>query len=294
MTNNSDMPFKSIFDRKPSGRLFGSIKNRKMIKVEIRKIYNINHMKAKLFILALMLMTSISSFAQSSNTPKSNGWNTIYLQWNPSSFVPDKGSSENFTGLSVGYNRAISISPSLPLYFEVGLGAQYSFCTNDITEDVANELGVTTVTVVELFRPEEKVKMFSAKLPISLAYAFRIPETTLSLIPYVGLDMRLNIMGKASLNYNLTPLGRTRLLQSGASLMEINETFKDRDYDLFDKNDMGSDAATWNRFQVGWHIGINACMDDKVIIGASYGTDFSEIAEKVKIHTTSLTLGYCF
>ncbi len=57
---------------------------------------------------------------------------------------------------------------------------------------------------------------------------------------------------------------------------------------------MGSDAATWNRIQVGWHIGLNARINDQFLIGASYGTDFSEITQKVNIHTASLTVGYCF
>jgi hypothetical protein len=70
--------------------------------------------------------------------------------------------------------------------------------------------------------------------------------------------------------------------------------FGDKELDLFDKNDMGSDAATWNRFQVGWHVGLKACINNQFLIGASYGTDFSEIAQKVKIHTATLVVGYCF
>ena len=57
---------------------------------------------------------------------------------------------------------------------------------------------------------------------------------------------------------------------------------------------MGSDAATWNRLQVGWHVGLNARINDQFLIGASYGTDLSEIAQKVNIYTASLTVGYCF
>lgn len=247
-------------------------------------------MKTKLFFVASMLMMSMSSFAQSSN----DGWNSIYLQWNPSTFVPDKGDTESFNGLSIGYNRAISISQSFPLYLEVGLGAQYSFYTKDITEDVAEELGVTTTALATLLRPEEKVKMFSAKVPISLAYAFHIPDTKVTLIPNLGFDLRCNIIGRASAKFNWTQTGMKQLQQNGYSLEEINEAFGDKDLDLFDKKDMGSDAATWNRIQVGWHIGLNARINEQFLIGASYGTDFSEIAQKVNIHTASLTVGYCF
>lgn len=247
-------------------------------------------MKTKLFIVASMLMMTMSSFAQSSI----GGWNTIYLQWNPSTFVPDKGDSESFTGLSVGYNKAFSISQNIPLFFEVGLGAQYSFYTKDLTEDVAEALGVQTAALGAVMRPEEKVKMFSAKVPVSLAYAFHIPETKLTLIPYLGLDLRCNIIGRASAKYNLTSAGLEQLLQAGFTKQEINENLADKDLDLFDKNDMGSDAATWNRLQVGWHVGLNARINDQFLIGASYGTDLSEIAQKVNIYTASLTVGYCF
>ena len=247
-------------------------------------------MKTKLFIVASMLMMTMSSFAQSSNEE----WNSIYLQWNPSTYVPDKGDSESFNGLSVGYNRAISISQSLPLYLEVGLGVQYSFFTKDITEEVAEGLGVTTAALATLFRPEEKVKMFSAKVPVSLAYAFHIPETKLTLIPYLGLDLRCNIIGRGTAKFNVTQKGITQLQQSGYSMKEINEAFGDKELDLFDEKDMGSDAATWNRIQVGWHIGLNARINEQFLIGASYGTDFSEITQKVNIHTASLTVGYCF
>lgn len=251
-------------------------------------------MKKLSCIVVLMLLISISSYGQSSNNNNSDGWSTINLQWNPSTYVPDKGESENFTGLSMVYNKAFAVSQSIPLYFEVGLGAQYSFYSKDITEDVAKELGVTTTALSTLLRPEEKIKMLSAKVPISLAYAFPIPETSLTLIPYVGLDIRFNIMGKANVKYNLTSTGINQLKQNGYTQQQINDAFRDKDLDLFDKKDMGSDAATWNRFQVGWHIGLNARINDQFLIGASYGTDFSEIAQKVKIHTTSLIVGYCF
>ena len=152
----------------------------------------------------------------------------------------------------------------------------------------------TSLLMFRLQSQEEKVKMFSAKVPVSLAYAFHIPETKLTLIPYLGLDLRCNIIGRASAKYNLTSAGLEQLLQAGFTKQEINENLADKDLDLFDKNDMGSDAATWNRLQVGWHVGLNARINDQFLIGASYGTDLSEIAQKVNIYTASLTVGYCF
>ena len=71
-------------------------------------------------------------------------------------------------------------------------------------------------------------------------------------------------------------------------------SLEEKDVNLFNKDDMGSDDKTWNRFQVGWHIGLNVRINNQFLVGASYGTDFSEIVKKVKIHTASITVGYCF
>ena len=66
----------------------------------------------------------------------------------------------------------------------------------------------------------------------------------------------------------------------------MNET-----YDLFDDED--TDGYPMKHFQVGWQVGLSLKIKS-LLIGASYGADFSEIAENVKVHTTSVTLGVCF
>lgn len=62
--------------------------------------------------------------------------------------------------------------------------------------------------------------------------------------------------------------------------------------DLFNKDDMKGNE--WKRFQMGWHAGINFLFGNSFMIGASYGTDFSELAAKAKVQTLSVTLGCCF
>lgn len=111
-------------------------------------------------------------------------------------------------------------------------------------------------------------KMFSAKVPFSLIYKFDLPNSSISLMPNAGLDCRFNILAKLSDD--------------------------DDSVDLFDKDDMGSSKDTWNRFQIGWHIGLKALLGQNFLIGASYGSDFSEIEDDTHIQTISLTLGYTF
>ena len=225
----------------------------------------------KLFVFAIMAMFTLATQAQIVSSRSSritttgsvgdyavgnyDGWSTIYLQWNPSSFSQEIGSSESFTGFSVGFNHAFSLTQSIPLYVEAGIGVQYSFWDG---------------TYLRI--PDCKIKLLSAKVPVSLMYKFDIPNSTISIVPNAGLDMRFNILGKLKND-------------------DLNVTL-----DLFDKDDMkyGDVDISWNRFQIGWHVGVNFMFNNQFLVGASYGTDFSEIAKNSKVHTGSITLGYCF
>lgn len=216
--------------------------------------------------------------AKSSTAASADGWNTVWVQWNPSSLNPDKGDSESFTGLSLGYSKAFSVSQSIPLFVEAGIGLQYSFHSEDMTDDF--ELDDYGLEV------KDKFHMLSAKVPISLIYAWQIPNSSITLMPNLGLDLRFNISGKEKLDF------------SGEYADEIEEALEEEGYDLeanlFDKDEMGGSDYVWKRLQIGWHIGVKARFNEKFLVGLSYGTDFSEISKKVKISTASITLGYTF
>lgn len=97
----------------------------------------------------------------------------------------------------------------------------------------------------------------------------------MSLLPYAGLTFRYNI--------------------SGQRKYEFDDSYRDEDekLNIFDDEDMGKEGV-YKRFQIGWQIGLNARFNDKFFIGVGYGSDFSEICKKAKIHTTSISLGVCF
>lgn len=237
-------------------------------------------MKTRLFIATAMLMMSTASFAQFTNSGSSNigDYNTIYLQWNPSSIVPKEGSSYSFTGFSAGYNHAFSLSQSIPLYVETGVGIQYSFWSGDTpfpykrnNDRLNNYEGKIT---------DAKIKMLSAKVPLSFAYKFDIPNSDFSIIPNAGIDFRFNILAK--LNHDK--------FKNAVDLFDedmSNVTEDSKGYKL---------GETWKRFQVGWHVGVNFMYKNTIMIGGSYGTDFSTIWNyfDCKMRTGSVTLGYCF
>ena len=113
-----------------------------------------------------------------------------------------------------------------------------------------------------------KQTILGLKIPVSLVYRLNINEN-FSISPLFGFDFRLNLMGKGKYEYD------------GES----------EDWNLFDDDEM--DGEAYKRFQAGWHIGVG--FDYKALhFGVDYGTSFNEITEKVKLATTSVTVGYNF
>lgn len=235
--------------------------------------------KFKIFMAAAMLAVCTGASAQFTNTASTksaspanaDGWSTFWLEYNPSKFKYDvkNADDQSFTGLSVGYSQAFNVLPGKPLFLEAGLGLQYSFYSEsgDSDDDYYYDYDSDT---------EVKFSMFSVKVPVNLLYKFDIPNSSVALMPYAGINLRYNLSAKVKATYD-------------DGYYEESE-----EADLFDKKDMGSDKATWNRFQLGWNIGVKARFGSSFLVGLAYGNDFSEIAKKTKIGTTTISVGYVF
>ena len=257
--------------------------------------------KIKFLAAAAMLAVCSSASAQFSNSKggsqsssvDSKGWSTIYVQYNPSTISIDVtgADDENFNAFTVGYNRAISISGSAPLYVELGGALQYSFKSVDMPDGWAYLKDL--VLDEDKVDPEQKYNMLSLKVPVSIMYDWKINNSNVHIAPFAGITMRYNIFGNKKMEYNFdSDFKKTLIDEYGKTTFE--KTFSEESLDLFDKKDMGSKDATWNRFQFGWQLGVNARFNDKFLIGASYGSDFSEIYKKAKISAWSIQLGYTF
>lgn len=245
--------------------------------------------KIKSIAVAALIAISTNVSAQQTN---SNGWSSIWFEWNPSSLNHDSKNidDESFTGLSLGYSRAFNLSSSVPsLFAEIGLGVQYSFKTIDLIEQ-----GGLNQAFYDYMEPEAKFNMLSAKVPVSLMYAINIPNTPVTLIPFAGIDFRYNVLGKLNINYNLSQEAEELLEYTYGKNWQYETGLIDNAYNLFSKNDMGGTRNTWNRFQIGWHIGLKARFGKNFLAGVSYGTDFSEIYNKASVSTTSINIGYAF
>lgn len=243
---------------------------------------------SKYFVAAFALMLSTSAFAQftsrsSSNGEVSKGWNSVYVSYNnlggsyklskeDEEAFDESGLSKSANGFSIGYNRAIGLSSSLPLYVEVGGAFQYfGYSDSKVQKSDYDD-----------YTKEQKFtgSMLAIKAPISLLYRFDISNTNFAIEPLLGIDLRYNlsINGKCVTTYSDDP--------------EREEVKAN----LFDKEDMDElEFHTAKRFQIGWHIGANVVYD-KFYLGFTYGTDFSKIIKEadVKLKTFSVNLGYRF
>lgn len=206
---------------------------------------------------------SSTSGATATNDVSTDGWSSVYVQYNPSTLAADKGDDFDFTGLTIGFSKAFSISQSKPLFLEAGAVLQYSWYSEDVEYYYEDDY------YYEEFDASEKINLFTLKVPVNLTYVFNLPNSGISIAPYAGINFRYNISGK----------------------YKIED--EDEDLNIFDEDDMGHKDATWKRFQIGWQIGVNVNFQ-KAYLGVSYGSDFTEIVKDCKMKTTSITLGYKF
>lgn len=235
----------------------------------------------KFWAVAALLAVSASASAQFTNTKStgggvstdiSNGWSTFNVQYNASSFIYDVSGADNesFSAFTLEYTNAIGVSKSLPLFVEWGVGLQYGFKSDsDSKEDSGYKIDI-----------EKNFSMLSVPIPVSLVYDYQIPNSSISIDPYLGLKLRANILAQEKVERTMEYRGE--------------KESEDDTRNLFDKDDMGGSDNTWNRFQVGWQIGANARFNNKFMVGISYGSDFSELAEKTKIGQFTAKIGLVF
>lgn len=183
-----------------------------------------------------------------------------------------KGADDiSLNGVGLDYIHGFSLSKSFPLYLETGVKATLSFFSREdcewynIWNDDADDKDYKTT-----------FQTLSAAIPVNLAYKFTLSNGDVSIVPYLGLNFKLNLMAK------------------GKEVYDPEYGDKDTEkYDMFDKKDMGDKDACFKRFQMGWHIGAGLNYR-QLYIGLSYGTDFMELCKKVNTSTFAVNVGYNF
>lgn len=246
-------------------------------------------------VVAFMAMTTVASaqFVQSQTTTQSKSttgnvfssmttddYNRIYVGYNPSKITWSEYQSDYEEGyplkhgITVGYLHGSNIVKNLPLYIEWGANFQYLFGKEHFSDDDWKETYSTNV--------------YSVNVPVNLAFRFSFMDNGLSITPYLGLNLRLNVAGK----------WRTQ----GEEYYYGEWEDWDEEYNIFSKDEEdGLGDFAFKRFQVGFNVGVNFSYK-AFNIGVGYVTDFSKIAnwddggEKLngKLGVTTLSLGINF
>lgn len=218
------------------------------------------------------------------STVNTEEWNRIYVSYNPIKMVIDKSGVDdlNFTGFSAGYAKGISISQQLPFFIEVGINFLYANNTYDDDGDL----------MIEGEKVELKTTLMSANIPVNVAYKFTLANEKISFLPFVGINLRGNMIGKSK--YELTEFEDSKNNTEKDFWKEYEDSSdKKQEINNFDKKETGSKNDTWKRFQAGWQIGLGINFN-QLYIGVSYEKDFNELYKKAKLSSTSITIGFNF
>lgn len=251
--------------------------------------------KTKFFLLIALLAMVSSVSAQFANTNASaggnkmrsidtDGWQKVYVSYNPIKAIMDiKGADDmDFTGFSLGYSKGYSISKDFPLFAEVGVEGTIAFNTMDKDDDEGLETGYGDL--------EAKTTSLSVSVPVNLAYKFTVAEKNLSIVPYIGVNLKGNIIGKTKREF--VDFEKGYYYESEQEFWEDNEGLQE-ETNWFDKKEAGSKDSQWKRVQFGWQLGIGLYYN-QVYVGVGYSKDMSELCKKTKVSKTSITLGYTF
>lgn len=114
-----------------------------------------------------------------------------------------------------------------------------------------------------------EIMLHSLNIPLNVGYKHQF-NNDISIMPFAGINLRGNLVGNM--------------------VYEDDYYDEEEEVDLFDDDDMDD---PWKRFQIGWQIGVGLNFN-KFYAGISYGGDFSEIADEVKLKSTSITVGLNF
>ena len=273
----------------------------------------------KLFLAVALLATSMVASAQfaSGNSGSSfgssavSGHNSFYVQYNSfglgeygEEYADDMEDLEELyedydnvelawrtrlNGLTIGYNHAFGITPSLPLFVEFGVGLTYAWANvYEVTEEYYDEYEcgddycITQKTVSQ---------HMVVNVPINLMYKFQLPNSSITLEPYVGLNLRGHVLGNSKMKYSYEACCDDMEDALEDEFEDIDEDDLVRDY--FSKKDVGKkNVAT--RFNIGWQIGANVDFG-QAFVGISYGSDFNRYAkwdgDEVKLNAVNVTVG---
>lgn len=174
------------------------------------------------------------------------------------------------------------------MFVEVGGNFNFGF---------GSEKGEKVEYAGEWFQSKQKMTNINLRVPVNFVYRFNVSDD-FKIAPYVGINFKLNLVTKYKDTFD-SSLSKDVLEAAGIEEGDWVNVYSDS------KENMGDGDYTWNRFQMGWQIGVGFEYQ-KYYLGVQYGTDFIPAyshkfewdggSSKPKINSQALkiSLGYTF
>lgn len=215
----------------------------------------------------LMGVSASAQFMQSTGGSKASSsasvedvFSTFDFTYSPVTMKAEgdgESDSEDLNGLSLNWTQARLVTSQLPIYLQYGAGLQYTWKTEGESEDDYDWKSTTSFLTV--------------KVPVNVLYNFAVPNTSVSVMPYIGLNAQFHVLGqlKATVEYG-----------------DEKETKK---INYFSKDDM--DDETYNRFCLGWQIGAMVAFN-KYFVGVGYQGPVTNLYKEgdLKINTSQVNI----
>ncbi len=233
-------------------------------------------MKKLLWAAALLVAgTSIASAEGYNRVAVSYDHTRINANKEMNLFDTDKSETVGLNGFGLNYIHGFGIAKNM--FIETGANVNFLFGgkTFEESEDGWWDKNQTNFQNINL------------QVPVNYVYRFNITNGV-SLDPYVGLNFKLNLATKCKYKYTSS---------------DADDNMETDWISCFDDGEdaMGGKDYTWNRFQMGWHVGVG-CNYDNYYLGVQVGTDFIPAYShnfegyKPKINTldVKVSIGYTF
>lgn len=220
----------------------------------------------------LMSVTASAQFMQSNGTSKTQAsvedvFSTFDLTYSPVTMKASydgESDTEDFNGLSLNWAQARLLTDQLPVYLQYGAGVQFTWKTDTRSDDYYDMKVKNTSTFL------------TVKVPVNVLYNFTIPNTALSVMPYVGLNAQIHVLGQS---------------KTTTTYEDEKETNK---MSYFSKDDM---EDPYNRFVIGWQIGAMVSFN-KYFVGIGYSGPVTNLYKqddfKINYNQVNISLGIKF
>ena len=165
----------------------------------------------------------------------------------------DVDPSFSTNGFGLNYIHGFGLSNNLPMFLEVGGNVNFNFYSKTDESSIWDEP----------LKYKSQFQNINLQVPVNFVWRFNVVED-FTIAPYVGLNFKLNFMSimRAYIDGDWEDMAEEDEAKEWTNLFS----------DSKDKG-VGDKDLTWNRFQMGWHVGVTF-QYTQWSLGVQYGTDF--------------------